>query len=116
VTKWCREFSEGRTDVHDEQRSSRPSLISDDLFQENERESRSNRHVTIRGLHHIIPEVSETAVHEAVTEKLGYRKLCARWVPKILTDDHKTKRMGSALKFLTRYAQEGDQFLHCDWR
>ena len=21
VTKWCREFSEGRTDVHDEQRS-----------------------------------------------------------------------------------------------
>ena len=29
VTKWCREFSEGRTDVHDEQRSGRPSLISD---------------------------------------------------------------------------------------
>ena len=25
VTKWCREFSEGRTDVHDEQRSGRPS-------------------------------------------------------------------------------------------
>jgi hypothetical protein len=33
VTKWCREFSEGRTDVHDKQRSSRPSLISDDLLQ-----------------------------------------------------------------------------------
>ena len=32
VTKWCREFSEGRTDVHDEQRSGRPSLISDDLL------------------------------------------------------------------------------------
>ena len=29
----------------------------------------------------------------------------------MLTDDHKTKRMGSALKFLTRYAQEGDEFL-----
>jgi hypothetical protein len=25
VTKWCCEFSEGRTDVHDEQRSGRPS-------------------------------------------------------------------------------------------
>ena len=33
VTKWCREFSEGRTDVHDEQRGGRPSLISDDLLQ-----------------------------------------------------------------------------------
>ena len=29
VMKWCREFSEGRTDVHDEQRSARPCLISD---------------------------------------------------------------------------------------
>jgi len=29
----------------------------------------------------------------------------------MLTDDHKTKRMGSVLKFLKRYAQEGDEFL-----
>jgi hypothetical protein len=62
-------------------------------------------------LHHIILEVSKTTIHEAATEKLGNRKLCACWVPKILTDDHKTKRMGSALKFLTRCAQEGDEFL-----
>jgi hypothetical protein len=29
----------------------------------------------------------------------------------MLTDGHKTKRMGSELKFFTRYAQEGDEFL-----
>ena len=57
------------------------------------------------------PKCLKTIIHEAVTEKLGYRKLCARWVHKMLTDDHKTKRMGSALKFLTRYPQEGDEFL-----
>jgi hypothetical protein len=62
-------------------------------------------------LHHIIPEVSKTTIHEVVTERLGHRKLRARWVPKILTGGHKTKRMGSALKFLTRYAQEGDELL-----
>jgi hypothetical protein len=33
VTKWCREFSEGRTDVHDEQRSGVSSSISDELLQ-----------------------------------------------------------------------------------
>jgi hypothetical protein len=33
VTKWCHKFSEGRTDVHDEQWSSIPSLISDDAGQ-----------------------------------------------------------------------------------
>ena len=46
--------------------------------------------MTIRELHHIIPEVSKTTIHEAVMEKLGYRKLCTHWVPKMLTDDHKT--------------------------
>ena len=86
-------------------------MISDDLLQENEGEIRAKRRVTIRQLNHIIPGVSNTTIHEIVAEKLGYRKLCARWVSKMLTDDHKTKRMGYALKFLTRYAQEGDEFL-----
>jgi len=111
VTKWCCEFSEGKTDVHDEQRSGRPSLISYDLLQEIEGEICANQHVTIRELHHIIPEVSKTTIHEAVTENLGYRKLCAHWVPKMLTEDHKMKQMGSALKFLTHYTQEGNEFL-----
>jgi hypothetical protein len=43
VTKWCREFSEGRTDVHDEQRSGRPSFIPDDRLQEIEGEIRAIR-------------------------------------------------------------------------
>jgi hypothetical protein len=97
--------NKGRTDVHYEQRSGKQSLISDELLQEIEEEIRANRRVKITEIHHVFPEVSKTTFREAVTEKLGYRKLCARWVPKILTDDHKTKRMGSALKFLTLYAQ-----------
>ena len=53
VTKWYREFSKGRTGVHDEQRSGRPSLISGDLLQEIEGEIRTNRRVTIGvALHH----------------------------------------------------------------
>ena len=111
ATKWCREFSEGRTEVHDEQRSGRPSLISDEL-QKIEGEIRANRRVAITELHHINSEVSKTTIHEAMTEKLGHRKLCACWLSKMLTDDHKTKRMVSTLKFLTRYAQEGDGFLN----
>ena len=62
VTKWCREFSEGRTDVYDEQRSGRPSLISYELLQEIEGEIRANRRVTTRELHRIIPEVSKTTI------------------------------------------------------
>jgi hypothetical protein len=58
VTKWCCEFSEGRADVHDEQRSSRPSLISDDLLPKIEGEICANWRDTIRELHNIIPNVS----------------------------------------------------------
>ena len=58
MTKWCLEFSEGKTDVHDEQRHGRPSLISDDLLQEIEQQIHADRHMTIRELHHIVPKVS----------------------------------------------------------
>jgi len=40
--KWCHEFSEGRTDVHGEQRSGMPFLISEDLLQEIEGEIHTN--------------------------------------------------------------------------
>jgi hypothetical protein len=76
VRKWCREFSEGRTDVSDEQRRSKPSLISYDLLQEIEGEICSYQRVMVRELHHIIPEVCKTTIREPVTEELGYRILC----------------------------------------
>ncbi|GBL62092.1 hypothetical protein AVEN_146440-1 [Araneus ventricosus] len=58
------------------------------------------------------PQISKTVLHEIVTNRLNYRKLCSRWVPKMLTDAHKTKRLGSALTFLTRYSKEDKEFLN----
>ena len=109
--------NKSRTNVHYEQRSGEQSLISDDLLQEIEGEICANLRLTIKEWHHIIPEVSKTTIHEAVTEKLGYKKLCARWVPKMLTDDQKTKRMGSALNtHALRTGRRCVSGLHCDWR
>lgn len=109
VTKWCCDFSGGRTDVHDEHRTGRPSVISDALLQRTEEANHANRRLTMKELHKIIPEVSMTTLYEAVT--LGHKKLCARWVPKMLTEEHKKKKVGFALDFLTRYAEAGDEFL-----
>jgi hypothetical protein len=33
VGQWCRMFQDGLTNVHDEERNGRPSVVSDDLFQ-----------------------------------------------------------------------------------
>ena len=84
--------------------------MSYELLQEFEEDILANRSVTIRGLHHLIPEVSKTTIHEAVTENLGYRKFCARWVPKVLTGVHRTKWLSTVLKFLTRYARNEMRF------
>lgn len=52
------------------------------------------------------PEILRSAVYTNVTEKRQYRKICAKWVPKLLPDHHKTLRMGAALTFLQCYQDE----------
>lgn len=112
VRRWVRKFDGGRTNVHDEARSGRPSDVNDDLVRQIDETIRGNRRFTISMLSHEFPTISRTVLYETVSRRLGYRKLCSRWVPKMLTDVHKTKRLGSALTFLTRYSDEGEAFLN----
>jgi histone-lysine N-methyltransferase SETMAR len=46
-----------------------------------------------------------------IIQQLGYRKICARWVPKMLTQENKKIRVECSQKLLNRYHQEGEQFL-----
>lgn len=50
VQKWVREFKNGRTNVHDEERSGRPSVITDDLVAAVESKIREDRRFTISTL------------------------------------------------------------------
>jgi len=79
VRKWCTVFRNGRTDVHDAERSGRPSVIRDSLKKKVNRIIRENRHFTISEVYKQFPEVSRTVVYEIVTEHLQYRKIYARW-------------------------------------
>jgi [histone H3]-lysine36 N-dimethyltransferase SETMAR len=104
-------FKEGRTNIHDEDRSGRPSVMTDDLVEEVNTKIQENRRFTISALSVEFSEVSRSVIYDIVTRNLGYKKLCSRWVPKMLTDEHKQKRLASAQKFLQRYRNEGDEFL-----
>ncbi|KAG8226287.1 hypothetical protein J437_LFUL002726 [Ladona fulva] len=112
VREWVRLFKSGRENIHDEERSGRPSLVTDELVQKIDGKVRENRRFTISELSDEFPQISRTVLYEVVTERLGYRKFCARWVPKILTEHHKTQRMASAMDFLTRYEEEGEPLLN----
>jgi hypothetical protein len=91
----------GRTNVHDEERSGRPSVVSDDLvqsvYEKSVKDGASkfqNFHVNFNKFH------AWTVLHEIITVRLSYHNFCARWVPKMLTDAHKRQRIASALTFV----------------
>lgn len=110
VRKWCREFSEGRTDVHDEHRSGRPS-ISDEVVSKIERILLEDRRITIRELAAQVPEVCEKTIDTILTERLGYHKVCARWVPHMLSETHKVDRVNCAQEFLRECAENTEDYL-----
>ncbi|GBM11086.1 hypothetical protein AVEN_242975-1 [Araneus ventricosus] len=91
VRKWVRQFNDGRTNVHDEVRSGRPSVVNDGLVAKLNEKIRGNRRFTIGIFFDGFPQISKTVLHEIVTNRLNYRKLCSRWVPKMLTDVHEAK-------------------------
>lgn len=76
-----------------------PYLINDKMSRVIEEKVRRDRRFIPTSLSVDFPEISRSLLHKLVTEKLGYRKLCPRWVPK-LAEDHKMKRRTSALTFL----------------
>jgi hypothetical protein len=62
VAKWCREFEAGKSDVHDEIRSGRPSVVTDLIIQKIDENIRADRRLTIDELHQQCPEVSRTVL------------------------------------------------------
>jgi len=54
--------------------------------------------------------IGHNAVQEMI-ESLGCRKVCARWVPRLLTEDHKGQRKAITSELLQRYRHEGGDFL-----
>jgi oligoribonuclease (3'-5' exoribonuclease) len=102
VRKWVRQFKEGRENVHDEARSGWPSVVNDDLVRAVDSKVHEDRRFTISSLSLHLPQISRTILYEIVSDRLNYQKLCSCWVPKMLSEGHKTKRAGSALSFLNK--------------
>jgi len=81
--------------VHDEERSGRPTIVTDELVAKINEKIHENRRFTITEFLLGFPQISRSLLHEIVTEKLGYHKSSARWVPKLLSEDHEKTAHGS---------------------
>ncbi|KAJ4439542.1 hypothetical protein ANN_07666 [Periplaneta americana] len=78
VRKWCEMFNNGQTNVHDETRPGRPSLITEDLKTKVNDRILQDRRTSLDELHIAFPDISHSLLGEIVSQHLGYHKICAR--------------------------------------
>ena len=52
---------------------------------------------------------SRGTIHTALTQYLQMTKVCARWVPRELSENDRKLRMGWALEFLAQYHEQGKE-------
>ena len=109
--KWVQAFKDGRESIIDDLRSGRPVDVSTpEAVQAVEDLIKSDRRVTLDEIATKL-DISHGTVYAIVREKLHFSKVSCRWVPKMLTDDHKMQRLMASRASLRRYRKEGDAFL-----
>jgi hypothetical protein len=67
-------------------------VVNEDLVRAMEEKIQENRRFIISSLSLHFPQISRSLLQEIVSDKLRFQKLCSRWVPKMLTDEHKMKQ------------------------
>ena len=88
-------FAEGRESVTDEERSGRPATSRTEENIANVLQIVcANRRLTVRSIAEQV-NIDKETVRKILTEDLGMRKLCAKMVPKELTEEQKQRRVFS---------------------
>ncbi|GBM40739.1 hypothetical protein AVEN_162198-1 [Araneus ventricosus] len=103
IFRWCQRYEAGRVNTKDLPRPGQAYVVIncatilavDELI-------RQNRRIITREIV-VKLSISKRTVHHIIHKKFGYGKVCAQCVPKHLSENQKTARMGV---FLTQ------QFLH----
>jgi len=89
VYKWVKRFSEGRESITTEERSGRPATSRTKENIANVCQIlRKNRRLTVRSIAEQV-NIDRETVKKILTEDLDVRKVCAKMVPKELTEEQK---------------------------
>lgn len=104
-------YKNGRTDINDDYLAGRPSTATtiENVVGVNEI-IESNQRIRVNEIAQTIG-ISFSSAHEMITERLKYRKVCTRWVLRLLIDEQKNRHLQSSIAFLTRYENEENEYL-----
>ena len=85
VAKWVAEFKNPEYGFEDAQRMGRPStIIVDENIEAVERIIMRNQQVSVRRVAYELG-IPKTITHEIMDNQLGMKKVCTRWILKLLT-------------------------------
>ena len=106
VRKWVREFKEGRSECSDVQRPGRPAAVStDEMTERIQALVHEDRRITIDQIAREL-DISHGTAWKIINEKLGMRKVTSRWIPHLLSEKQKVKRMLVASQHLRRFRRD----------
>ena len=112
VRRWVAHFSSGDSDRKDKPCSGRPCTAVTPRNEESlDQLICVNRRIMTRKLCTEL-NIGFKAL-ETMVAMLEYRKVCARWIPRMLMQEHKEHRMQVCQDLLNQYEAEGDSFLDC---
>ncbi|KAK9731285.1 hypothetical protein QE152_g13798 [Popillia japonica] len=110
VNRWAiksRNSEPCHLNISDKHRSGRPISASDDEYCSRvDNLIQSDHRITQQQIADALGISKERVGF--IIQKLGYRKICARWVPRMLTEENKRQRK-EACDLLERYRREGDE-------
>ena len=103
VCKWVRRFNDGRKPFENDPLVGRPVSVL------TEKNVATVKTLIEEDTHYTMQEIEElSGIHLSIflkilSERLGLRKICVRWVPHLLTDEQKQSRVRLASQVIEKY-------------
>ncbi|GBO12915.1 hypothetical protein AVEN_49627-1 [Araneus ventricosus] len=95
IFRWCPSYEVGR--IKYLSRSGQAHVVTNSAtISSLDEVMRKNRRITTREIA-VQLSINKITVHHIIHEKLGYGKVCAQWMPRHLSENQKTARMGVCL-------------------
>jgi histone-lysine N-methyltransferase SETMAR len=111
VKYWVAEFKRGRQSTEDEARPGRPVDVSTPEMEELVHKTvLSDRRMSLEQIADIV-KISMSTVRHILVEVLSMKKLSARWVPRMLSNENKKNRLDISTLLLARYEEDSTNFL-----
>lgn len=111
VYNWVAEFKRGRTSLEDDPRQGRPkSASTPEIIAKIQDMVLEDRRLTERDLVEAV-DISLGSVNHILSEVLGFKKVCAQWVPHSLTMEQKHIRMRLSQQHLERFKKDKKDFI-----